>query len=337
MDERRLEIKVGAFLLAAIGGCLGLLYLMGELNLGRTPALAVEFSHTGNVVKGAPVKQGGVPVGRVERIVLTPDRRDADGSPLPVRMDLSIEPASVAALKEDASVTIATTGPLGEAYLEVYPGSARAAALPPGKPIRGVDAPRLDLVANRLSNFLDSASKVLEEDPQALKTLVSGVSSLSHTVDGVLSENRGDFHAIAEELALAAKDLRALSQLARADLEAGGKGARLLDDAAESAKVLRQSLPGLTTEAGKAVGGLAALSGGFNAEDGARLKRALDKYASAGDRLETLAERGDRILARIEAGEGTAGKSLKDAQLYDDLKSLVSDLRKHPWKMLWKD
>ena len=50
-----------------------------------------------------------------------------------------------------------------------------------------------------------------------------------------------------------------------------------------------------------------------------------------------MALRADRILKRLEAGEGTAGAMLQDKQVYDDLKNLLSDLRKHPWKMLWKD
>jgi phospholipid/cholesterol/gamma-HCH transport system substrate-binding protein len=66
MDERRLEMKVGALVLAALVGVLGLLWLMGELTLGRDTVLSVDFSHTGNVVKGSPVKLGGVVVGRVE-------------------------------------------------------------------------------------------------------------------------------------------------------------------------------------------------------------------------------------------------------------------------------
>jgi phospholipid/cholesterol/gamma-HCH transport system substrate-binding protein len=31
------------------------------------------------------------------------------------------------------------------------------------------------------------------------------------------------------------------------------------------------------------------------------------------------------------------GAVMQDKQVYDDLKSLLADLRKHPWKMLWKD
>ena len=179
MDERRLEIKVGAFLLAAVAGCLALLYLMGELSIGKAAAIEVEFGHTGNVVKGAPVKLGGVPVGRVERIVLTPDHRDEAGEPLPVKMDLSVEPSTLAALRADAAVTVATAGPLGESYLELYPGSAKEPPLPGGKVIRGVDAPRLDLVANRLSKFLESAAR----QPELIPTLQGRMFLLAGLID----------------------------------------------------------------------------------------------------------------------------------------------------------
>jgi phospholipid/cholesterol/gamma-HCH transport system substrate-binding protein len=50
-----------------------------------------------------------------------------------------------------------------------------------------------------------------------------------------------------------------------------------------------------------------------------------------------VAARAERLLARIEAGEGTLGAMQKDPQIYEDLKALITDLRKHPWKVLWKD
>ncbi|MBS1151923.1 MAG: Mce family protein, partial [Myxococcaceae bacterium] len=76
MDESKLELKVGALLLAALLGTLGLLSLMGELSFGSHATLKVDWSHTGNVVKGAPVKIAGVGVGRVEHINLLATRRD---------------------------------------------------------------------------------------------------------------------------------------------------------------------------------------------------------------------------------------------------------------------
>lgn len=332
MDEKRLELKLGVLVLAAVAGVLGVLWLSGGSLWGGKPEVSVDFGHTGNVVIGAPVKLGGIPVGRVERISLTPDRRDEFGQMLPVRMELSIEKAALAALRQDAAVTVATQGPLGESYLELWTGGAGRPALDTSKPIRGLDAPRLDLVANRLSAFLESASKVLEEDPHALANLVGGVASLTRTVDGVLVDNRQGLKEITTELTVAARELRSLSEHARRQLEPGGPGARLLAEAADGA----QELPELTRRTKVVMGALAAVTAGLDEADGVRLKSALERYASAGERLDKLAERGDRLLARLEAGDGTLGASIKDPTLYNDLRELITDLRKHPWKMLWK-
>ena len=100
----------------------------------------------------------------------------------------------------------------------------------------------------------------------------------------------------------------------------------MLDDAAAAAG-----------SAAKALGGLSELAGGLEAEDGVRLRQALQSYASAGERLDQIAGRADRLLQRLESGQGTLGALQKDPQVYDDLRALLTELRKHPWKILWKD
>jgi phospholipid/cholesterol/gamma-HCH transport system substrate-binding protein len=337
MDERGLEIKVGALVLAAAAAGLGLLMLMGELSFSGAPRLTVDFGHTGNVVKGAPVKLGGVPVGRVDRILLSPDRRDPQGEPLPVQMELSVSNDVLVALRADAAVTVATQGPLGEPYLELYTGSVKAPPLGKGQPLRGVDAPRLDVVAHQLSNFLASASHVLEDDPQVLSRLAGGLAGLSQSADHVLTENRDDIKTLAHELAQAAEELRALALLAHKSLEPGGRTAELMDDAAAGARSLRQDLPQLSSQARAVLAGLSNATGALTPEDGQRLHAAIARYAAAGESLDKLAERGNRVLAEIEAGQGTLGGLQKDPQVYQDLKALVTDLKKHPWKVLWKE
>lgn len=336
MDERRLELKVGALLVVALGSTLLLLWLMGEVAFGQSAALQVEFSHTGNVVKGAPVKVGGVIVGKVARIELQADRRDEAGLPLPVSMHLDVTKEALAAMRADAQVMVSSQGPLGESYLELLIGQAKE-PLPAGKPVRGVDSPRIDVVSNKLARFLEAASKVLEEDPEALQRVVVGMSNLATTVDGVITENRADARAIAQELSAAAKDLRVLSSLARKEMEPGGKGSALLDDASATARTLRTDAPELSRRASVALGGLANLSGGFTEADGDKVRSAIAKYTAAGEKLDSLATRADRILAKMEAGDGTLGGFYKDRQVYDDLRALLSDIKKHPWKMLWKE
>ena len=336
MDESKLELKVGALLLAALVGTLTLLWLMGELTFGGGATVTIDFGHTGNVVRGAPVKLAGVPIGKVDSIQLLPTRRDQRGDPLPVQMRAAISKEAFAALRSDAVVTVSSQGPLGESYLEMQIGSATS-AYDGSKPIRAIDAPRIDLVSNKLARFLESASAVLDKDPEALQRLVSGITGLSRTVDGVLTDNRDDVRSIAQELSAAAKDLKVLSATARAQMEPGGKALSLIDDASATAKVLRSDVPQLSTRAQVALSGLAAVGGQLTEDDGVKLKAALAHYAAAGEKLDTLAGRADRLLNKMEKGEGTMGALMNDKQAYDDLKSLLADLRAHPWKFLWKD
>ena len=79
------------------------------------------------------------------------------------------------------------------------------------------------------------------------------------------------------------------------------------------------------------------MSGPLTEEDGQKLKAMIAKYQAAGEKVDALATRADRVLAKLEAGEGSMGKVMKDPAVYDELKSLLTDVRKNPWKLLWKD
>lgn len=41
-------------------------------------------------------------------------------------------------------------------------------------------------------------------------------------------------------------------------------------------------------------------------------------------------------ILNIREGKGTVGKLLFDDTLYNDLESFANDIKKHPWKLLWK-
>lgn len=336
MDESRLELKVGALVLAAVLGTFALLVLMGELSFGSGETVLVDFSHTGNVVKNAPVKLGGVAVGKVDNVELLPARQDTDGSSLPIKMTLSVSKEAAAALRADARVTVSSVGPLGESYLELWPGSA-GTPHDPKLAIRGTDSPRFDVVANRLARFLDAASKVLEEDPDSLKKLINGVGGLTTTVDGMLVENKGDISGLVKDLSAASRDLRELAAVANREFQHGGRGDQLLDNTQVISKQLRGDLPELTQNASIAIGGLAKLSGEFDTADGKKVKSLIARMESASGKLDSVADRADKLLARIDKGDGSLGAALNDKQVYDDLRALLTDLRQNPWKLLWKD
>lgn len=50
----------------------------------------------------------------------------------------------------------------------------------------------------------------------------------------------------------------------------------------------------------------------------------------------TIAQDIDESIVKIKNKEGTIGKLLYEDTIYKELEALVTDLRKHPWKLLWK-
>lgn len=336
MEERRLELKVGALLAAALLSGAGLLYLLGELRLSGGARVQVDFAHSGAVPEGAPVKLAGVRVGRVTRLSLFPGRRAADGSPLPVRMELEIDRPVFAELKADTRVGVATQGPLGEPFLELDQGTPAARPLDAGAVLRGVDPARMDLLSAKLMAFLDGAARLVG-DEREVSSLIGAAARLTAKAEAVLDENRPAVGEAARDFSAAARELKAVAQATSRALGERGEARQILADLRALSAQLRKDLPPIALRAQEAADGAAALASAITPEDVRKAREALARYEKAGQALQEAAARADRLLAALENGQGTAGAFLRDPKVYEDLKTLVTDLKAHPWKILWKE
>ncbi|WP_028918114.1 outer membrane lipid asymmetry maintenance protein MlaD [Pseudoxanthomonas sp. J35] len=113
----RLEFAVGAFLVLALASLLVLAFASTNRQFGiggDSYPLVARFSNLGQLRLQAPVKIGGVVVGRVEKIDLDPVKFDSV-------VTLSID-SRFADLPADTSAGIFTSGLLGESYIGLQPG-----------------------------------------------------------------------------------------------------------------------------------------------------------------------------------------------------------------------
>ena len=335
MEEHRLELKVGLLLATALAGCLGLLFLLGELHLGGS-RVTVDFAHSGGVPDGAPVKLAGVRVGRVSALELLPARLGPEGEPLPVRMEVEIADEVFADLRAPARFLVATQGPLGEPFIEIDPGTGGGPPLRAGAVVRGIDPPRMDLLSAKLFAVLDAATEVIGDGRQA-RALFRDAAELAAGARGLVDESAPVVAGASRDLAEAAAQLKALVAAASASVGRGGDARRVLDDLGAVSAQLRRDLPAITEKAQRAVDGAATVASSFTETDAARIREALERYERAGESLAALAGRADRLLSEVEAGKGTLGLLARDPELYEDLKALVTDLKRHPWKVFWKD
>jgi phospholipid/cholesterol/gamma-HCH transport system substrate-binding protein len=105
---------------------------------------------------------------------------------------------------------------------------------------------------------------------------------------------------------------------------------------------------GLMRRTGRAVEGLDIAD---TLEDFKEPVRALvANLADTGSRIATLSSSAEGLLTKADTvlsdlavvssnmrqGRGTVGALLRDRELYDDIRELVLELKRHPWKAIWK-
>lgn len=135
----RLEFAVGAFLLLALASLLVLAIAStnGKFGFGGdTYELTARFTNIGPLRPMAPVKIGGVTIGRVGDITLDPVKLDSV-----VTLDIDNRYKDLSA---DTSAGILTNGLLGESYIGLQPGGD-VETLKPGEEI-AFTTPAVDII-----------------------------------------------------------------------------------------------------------------------------------------------------------------------------------------------
>ena len=135
----RLEFAVGAFLLLALGSLLVLAIASTNNKFGFSRdsyELRARFTNLGQLRPNAPVKIGGVTIGRVSGIDLDPVKFD---SIVTLSIDNRFDEIPV-----DTSAGILTGGLLGESYIGLQPGGDME-SLKPGEEVV-FTTPAVDLI-----------------------------------------------------------------------------------------------------------------------------------------------------------------------------------------------
>ncbi|MBQ1783686.1 MAG: outer membrane lipid asymmetry maintenance protein MlaD [Gammaproteobacteria bacterium] len=117
MEKRKIEVLVGLFIVGALAALLLLaLRVVGDnmLDGGNSYRLQARFDNIGGLKERAPVKIGGVVVGRVDNIVL-------DGQSWVPVVEMVID-SRYSGLSEHSSAAVLTSGLLGEQYVGITPG-----------------------------------------------------------------------------------------------------------------------------------------------------------------------------------------------------------------------
>ncbi len=204
------EAKVGAF---TLGGILLLAVVLAHLSgfhLGGSSCyrLYVGFTKAVGLVPQSTVCLSGVPVGKVESIV-------NEGAGVTVTMDIN----KGVRIPRDSTVTIESTGVMGEKFVSIMPGKGDTHLFEDGDYIIGYDEEGMDAMFANISkavvqvqDMLVSINEIIS-DPQLKGTVVdmavnmrdasAHISGLMAGLEEMVYMNQGNVQQIAQNLAAA--------------------------------------------------------------------------------------------------------------------------------------
>lgn len=337
MRDRGLEFKVGLLIVGALVILGGFVFILGNFSLEKGFTIYVDYNFSGNIHPGAPVKVSGIKVGKVKDVkYLGGEIDEATGERVYVRLEVWIEERVRPSIKKDAEFYINTAGVLGEQYLEIVPGDDDQ-AVAGGDVLRGTDPPRTDLIVSRLYDVLDSLSAVLRDDRDLIKKLLSNSASAVDELNTFLVDNRsemGELVVSANRLANEASDV-----LEKVDKGMGDPQviARTIRDADRLLVSADRSINEVTPPAKALLIDAKRVTGTLTEERFDRALRVADRAVAVAGKAGGLIDNVDGMVTDLRKGKGTAGALLVREEVYADLREMLRDLKRNPWKFFWKE
>ena len=340
---RSLELKVGILVVVAAAILGAFIFVLGNFSLRSGYTLHADFEYVGSLQSGAPVKVAGIKVGKVTDVAFWGGKRDPKlGERVQVRVSFWVENRVRDSLRADSELFINTAGMLGEQYLEIVPGEdwqspPIAAGTVVHDRLRVHDPPRTDLVVARLYDVLDGVSVVLREDRDSIKNLLSNSASAVAEINELLSTRKQELGALIANTAGVAAEAKLTLAKVNAGLGDGKPIANLLADADSTLDAARDAMTTLTPSAHALMTDATRVTGLITEGRVDRALGAVGRAAAAAGQATKLIDNVDGLVTGLRDGKGTAGALLAREDVYADLRELVRDLKRNPWKLFWKE
>lgn len=347
MKGRALEVKVG-ILVTLCGGILAaFIILLGDFSRTEGHTVYMDVVTSANLKSGANVKIAGVLAGKVVDVSYRGGTLDeTTGKPVFVRVTLHVDKAKFATLKKDAALYITSVGVLGEKYVEVHPGSPGGTPLEPGTILQGRPPMQLELITADVTAVLQTLNDLLVKNRQDLDTIITSTSTTvkaferaAETMERLVSRNEPKLEkALNDFIAIEADAKRLLSTANHAlgdgdEVKATIANLRgLTHDLRTNTRPILKDVRGALRKFGQA---------GDTAQEvmndvKATVAGTTGKMNKTFEQVSLVVEDVHTLTKNLRQGRGTIGALLSDTEMYEDVKELVKDLKRHPWKFLWK-
>jgi phospholipid/cholesterol/gamma-HCH transport system substrate-binding protein len=222
------EIKVGLFVLAALGVMIWMVFRLGGFQGYNQGTYNVDayFAQAAGLKVGVTVQVAGIPVGRVVAIELS----DQDTARVVMAIRQEVD------LPADSRALIRTQGVLGDKYIEISPGELDSGGTlaQKGHISDTQEAADLSELMEKLSSVADdlkSLTSALSADGggEEIRQIVHNVRKISEGLDTLITDNGPNLTEALDSLGRTARNLEAITE--KVSSGQGTLGGLINDDA----------------------------------------------------------------------------------------------------------
>ncbi|MDL2260452.1 MCE family protein [Deltaproteobacteria bacterium OttesenSCG-928-K17] len=186
MYKTTTEIKVGLFVLLALGMFVFMAVRLGGLNLNNSGTYNVStvFPSAAGLKQGVAVEVAGIQVGKVSGIELYDDNQ--------ARVTLALQDGI--RIPADSAAHIRASGILGDKFVELVPGNSHEKLGPGDKIVKAVPAADVADVMQQLSEIASDIKKItgpLAEGDSGtdIRDMVANLKDMSDKLSGIVNAN----------------------------------------------------------------------------------------------------------------------------------------------------
>lgn len=332
----RNELKAGVFVLISLILVGALILIMGRERqiFAKQSKFYAFFKDVKGLSAGAPVRMGGIPVGRVDKVGFSDNPQDPQ-----VRVTILVNEDYLDRIRRDSIVLIDTQGLLGDRFVSLTSGVDQN-RVPSGSQLPSQEISDLQQVMHRAQAAVDNTSQITERinlaleglSPETFRNIASASQSVAEVFKAIKSEE-GFIHRLIysetegkkliDGVAAASKDISELTKEIRTGRgvlhalvysDGGEKAVERLFDASDSVASASDNLSALLVQAKNGKGLLHDLIY-TDIEPGVVAKRLEQVLVSLATMANNLKIASDSLVQ----GTGTLGALILDPKLYDNL------------------
>jgi phospholipid/cholesterol/gamma-HCH transport system substrate-binding protein len=356
--ETAIEVKVGALILVSVALFVGFVLVLGDFQVGQGFKAYVDLEFAGGLKPGAEVRVAGIPAGNVQSIEFRGGAFDEEvGRHVNVRVEMLINDEMSDSIRGNANYVITTVGVLGEPYIEVVNSIPPGDPVPEGAIMEGTTPIRTDQLIRTAFMGMTAMRQLIGHidefvhDGDAAR-LIGEISDLAGHLDEVLVENRERVTDVLEDVEGLVEDTRThmepildnIDSLSGEFAQTGESINNALGDGEQLGDILNNLdtfLDSAATHGPETFSDLQSLISGLEevviSTDEASVQESIANLNQLSANLLEASESANEILNYINDGRGTVGALLRDDELYDDVRELIRELKRRPWRLIWKE